>query len=104
MAQMLAWDRVLGGVGEAEWTKCAQRCKETGIVAALFVAGIQSACNEGSLQEMRLISGPAVELVRFPNAGHSIHNANKQSVDEFDRHVERVMKAAAKSAKKNSTL
>ena len=92
LAQILAWQRVLGGVGEAEWSECARQFDRSSVPVALFVATQGSACDETSLQQMQRMF-PTVNRVQFEGAGHSIHNAQGFEA-MFDEQVEQVMAAA----------
>ena len=71
LAQYLASVHILSKVGEIEWKLIAQG----GYPVWVFVAGQGSACSEENLTKMYNIM-PIMNMVRFPNAWHSIHNSN----------------------------
>merc|ERR1712196_213521 len=63
LAQILAWQHVLGGVGEVEWSECARHFNESSVPVALFVATKDSACDEASLQQIEFMFDENVEQV-----------------------------------------
>jgi pimeloyl-ACP methyl ester carboxylesterase len=71
MAQMLAREHVLGdhALAEQAWRGLAS----VPFPVLLFVAGKESACEDSSIIRMQELV-PSMEVVRFVDAHHSIHN------------------------------